>query len=174
MPSAKKGDFLKDLNPFSFGLPGSLILIGIIFIMSMMVTGRSSHGTLKLQGHISSLYYLVVNGTLTGILTIMMPALLTMLIIKASKRNVGLKYIAFVTGTSMFLLPLLPYSTYSLATTLTPMVLLVGDASMMVLASKILMQKKKVNLLFALIQPTLKLFISYGTKIISFSTPFNI
>ena len=59
------------------------------------------------------------------------------------------------------------------------MVLLVGDASIFgwwFFASKILMQKKKVDLLFALIQPTLNilLFISYGTKIISFSTPFNI
>ena len=86
-----------------------------------MIVGIAATALLNYKAISSSLYYLVVNGTLTGILTIMMPALLTMLIIKASKRNVGLKYIAFVTiiGSfcySMFLLAA-AHTTYSLATT---------------------------------------------------------
>ena len=183
MSSSKKGDFLKDLNPFSFGLPGPCRSIAVLLVISLIM-GIAATALLNYRSITTSLYYIIANGSLTGILIIMMPALLTVMLIKVFKRKIDLKYIIFVAiiGAfcySMFILLssilYIAWGHYALA----GLVLLVGDASIFgwwFFASKIMMDKKKLDLIFALAQPTFNilLYVPYSDRIISFATPFNI
>jgi predicted neutral ceramidase superfamily lipid hydrolase len=183
MPPSKKRDFLKDINPFSFGLPGPAALILVLLILSL-VMGVAATALLNYRSITSSLYYLLANGSLTGILIIMMPALLTAILIKVFKRKVDLKYILFVAIIGAFC-----YSIFILLSSiiyiawghyaLAGLALLVGDASIFgwwFFASKMLLDKRKVDLVFALVQPTFNilLYFPYSDRIISFATPFNI
>ncbi len=183
MASSKKKDFLKDLNPFSFGLPGPAGLIAILLVLSLIM-GIAATALLNYRSITTSLYYIVANGSLTGILIIMMPALLTAIVIKVCKRKIDLKYILFVAIIGAFC-----YSAFILFSSLlyiawghydlAALVLLVGDASIFgwwFFASKIMMDKKRADLIFALAQPTFNilLYVPYSSRIISFATPFNI
>lgn len=183
MAKRKREDFLKELNPFSFGLPGStilfLLLLAISIIFGIAATALLNHNSIN-----TSLYYILANGSLTGIIVIMMPALLTVVMVKAFKRYINMKYIMFVSivGTlsySVFiLLSAIAYivsRNYSIA----EVIILVGDASLFgwwFFASKMLMEKKRREMVFALAQPTLNvlLYFPYSYKIISFATPFNV
>ena len=183
MSASSKGEFLKNLNPFSFGLPEPPILIAVLLLISL-VMGIAATALLNYHSIASSPYYIIANGSLTGILIIMMPTLLTAIVIKVFKRKINLKYILFVAliGAfcySMFILlssiMYIAFGHYAVA----GLLLLVGDASIFgwwFFASKILMDRKKVDLVFALVQPTLNilLYVPYSDRIISFSTPFNI
>ena len=183
MPSKKKGDFLKDLNPFSFGLPGPLGMIAVLLVISLIM-GVAATALLNYKSLETGFYYILANGSLTGILIIMMPALLTGILIKVCNRKINLKYILFVAiiGAFCYSVFILLSSIFYIAWgnyTLAGLILLVGDASIFgwwFFASKILMDKKKVDLVFALAQPTFNilLYIPYSYRIVSFSTPFNI
>ena len=183
MPVSKKGDFLNSLNPFSFGLPSSIGLIGVLLVLSLVI-GIVATAILNYHSVSSSVYYILVNGSLTGILTIMMPALLTVIVIKFFKRYIDLKYMIFVAIIGAFC-----YSMFILLSSVVygawghygvaGLILLVGDASIFgwwFFASKIMMNKKRLDLIFALAQPTFNIlfYFPYSSRIISFSTPFNI
>jgi predicted neutral ceramidase superfamily lipid hydrolase len=183
MAKRKKGDFLKDLNPFSFGLPNPSFLFLIMLIISV-VMGIGAVALLNHNAIDTNLNYIIANGAVTGIIVMMLPALLTVAMIKVSKRYIEVKYIAFVA-----IIGMLSYSVFILLSAITYIVLhsyalaqliiIVGDASLFgwwFFASKIMMGRKKRNLVFALVHPTLNilLYVPYSSKIISFSTPFNI
>ncbi len=182
MPAAKKGDFLNGLNPFSFGLPGSMPLIALLLVLSIIM----GIGATALLNHnsLSSIYYILASGSLTGIIIIMMPALLSIIVIKLFKRYIDLKYIIFVAiiGATCYALFILLSSIVSVTLSnyaVAGLVILVGDASIFgwwFFASKIMMSRKKIDLIFALVQPTFNmlLYIPYSSRIISFATPFNI
>lgn len=183
MPVAKKGDFLKDINPFSFGLPSSIGLIAVLLVLSLII-GISATALLNYRSLPSSMYYILANGSLAGIVVIMMPALLTIIVIKLFKRYIDLKYIIFVAiiGAFCYAMFILLSSVVYIAWghyNIAGLLLLVGDASIFgwwFFASKIMMNKKKLDLIFALVQPTFNilLYFPYSNRIISFATPFNI
>ncbi|MDE1865733.1 MAG: DUF2070 family protein [Candidatus Micrarchaeota archaeon] len=183
MPSTKKGDFLKDLNPFSFGLPGSIPLIAILLILSLIM-GIAATALLNYRSIGHSIYYIIANGSLSGILIIMMPALLTVIVVKLFKRYIDLKYMLFVSIIGAFCYSLfillssilyIALNSYAIA----GVAILVGDASIFgwwFFASKIMMDKRRLDLVFALVQPTFNilLYFPYSGRIVSFATPFNI
>jgi predicted neutral ceramidase superfamily lipid hydrolase len=182
---ASKGydKFLKDLNPFSRGLPGTPMLFVMLLLMSMIM-GIASVALINHNSIDTGFYYIIANGSVTGILAIMLPTLLTIIIVKAFKRYVDVKYIFFISiiGTisySIFvLLGSLVYiltSNYASAS----VIILVGDASIFgwwFFANKVVMGQKKRAVLLALVQPTLNilLYVPSSKSIFSFSTPFNI
>lgn len=182
MARGKKKDFLKQLNPFSFGLPNA----GMFFLMLLVISIVMGIGSTALLNHNAintSLNYIAANGSLAGIIVIMLPAMLTVVVVKLFKRYIDLKYIAFVA-----LVGALSYSVFILLSAITSIVfgsyvagliLLVGDASLFgwwFFTIKLLMGRKKRNLILALIHPTLNilLYIPYSSRIVSFSTPFNL
>jgi predicted neutral ceramidase superfamily lipid hydrolase len=183
MVSKGSDKFLSDLNPFSKGLPGTpalfLILLAISVIMGIAAVALVNHNPIN-----ANLAYMVVNGSLTGIIAIMLPTLLTIIVVKAFKRYVDTKYIFFISiiGTisySMFLLLASLVFVFTNAYPIALAIILVGDASTFgwwFFANKVVLGQKKKAILLALVQPTLNilLYLPASRSLLSFSTPFNI
>jgi hypothetical protein len=95
MVSKGSDKFLSDLNPFSIGLPDTPVLFLMLLIMSVVIgvaaVALISHNIIN-----TDFRYIAVNGSLTGIIAIMLPTLLTIMIVKAFKRYVDVKYIFFI------------------------------------------------------------------------------
>ncbi len=183
MPS-KYRDFFKEANPFFYrSIPKASVLFALLIVLSLAI-GITAVALLNIKTIGTSLSYVIVNGTTTGILIITLPTLLTVIVLKAIKRYVGLKYVFFLTmiGTIVYSLFLLLGSAayaFGNAYTIASVVILVGDASIFgwwVFAAKFVLGQKKKAILLALIQPTLNilLYIPYSTFIFSFSTPLYI
>ncbi len=182
---ASKGydKFLKDLNPFSIGLPGTYVLFIMLLVMSV-VTGIASVALINHNSINNSFYYLMASGSVTGILAIMLPTLLTILIVKAFKRYVDVKYIFFISiiGTiSYSIFVLLGSLVYILTSNIAvaSVIILVGDASIFgwwFFANKVVLGQRKRAVFLALVQPTLNilLYVPSSRAIFTFSTPFNI
>lgn len=179
----KSGDFLKDLNPFSFGLPGPIALLFILFCMSMII-GIVAVSLLNYNSLNVMLTYIIANGSLTGIIVIALPALITAIAIKLLKRYIDLKYIMFIAligalSYAMFILLSAIVYVITRSYSAAGLMILLGDASIFgwwFFASKMLIGKTKTDFMTSLLHPTLNilLYIPYSSKIISFSTPFNI
>jgi predicted neutral ceramidase superfamily lipid hydrolase len=175
--------FLKDLNPFSIGLPGTPMLFLMLLVMSV-VMGIASVALINHNSINTSFYYIAANGSVTGILAIMLPTLLTIIIVKAFKRYVDVKYIFFISiiGTiSYSIFVLLGSLVYILTNNyaVASVIILVGDASIFgwwFFANKVVLGQRKRAVFLALVQPTLNilLYVPSSRSIFSFSTPFNI
>ena len=183
MPS-KYRDFFKEVNPFFYrSIPKASMLFMLLIVLSLMI-GITTVALLNIKTIGTSLSYVIVNGTTTGILIITLPTLLTIIILKTIKRDVALKYLFFLTmiGTvtySLFILLGSAAYAFGNAYTIASVVILVGDASIFgwwVFAAKFVLGQKKKAILLALVQPTLNilLYIPYSTFIFSFSTPLYI
>lgn len=175
--------FLKDLNPFSIGLPRTTVLFLLLLIMSVII-GIAAVALLNHNSINSSFSYILVNGSLTGILVIMLPTLLTILIVKSVKRYVDIKYIFFISivGTISYSIFILLGSIVYILTNAYPIataIILVGDASIFgwwFFADKVVLGQKKRAFVLALIQPTLNilLYLPYSHFLLTFNTPFNL
>lgn len=175
--------FLKDLNPFSIGLPRTTVLFVLLFVMSI-VMGIASVALLNHNAINTRFSSIVLSGSITGILVIMLPTLLTIIIIKSIKRYVDIKYIFFISiiGTisySIFILlgSIVFILTNAYATAIA--IILVGDASIFAwwfFADKMVLGQKKKAFILALVQPTLNilLYIPSSHSLLAFNTPLNI
>ncbi|MGD0729267.1 MAG: DUF2070 family protein [Candidatus Micrarchaeaceae archaeon] len=175
--------FLKDLNPFSIGLPRTTVLFVLLFVMSV-VMGIASVALLNHNAINTKFSSILLNGTITGILVIMLPTLLTIIIVKSVKRYVDMKYIFFISiiGTisySIFILlgsiVFILTNAYATATA----IILVGDASIFAwwfFADKMVLGQKKKAFILALIQPTLNilLYIPSSHSLLAFNTSLNV
>ncbi len=183
---AKKGStdkFLKDLNPFSVGIPKTTVLFLLLLIMSVII-GIASVALINYNSIGSSFSYIAVNGSITGILAIMLPTLLTIIIVKSIKRYIDTKYIFFISiiaAISYSLFILLGSIVYILTKASAPAtaIILVGDASIFgwwFFADKVVLGQKKKAVILALVQPTLNvlLYIPSSRFILTFTTSFNI
>jgi predicted neutral ceramidase superfamily lipid hydrolase len=182
--SSSYSDFFRDMNPFFYRhIPRASALFAALLAISVL-TGIAAVVLLNLSAINTRFSYSIVNGTTTGILIITLPTLLTVIIMKALKRYVALKYMFFLSllgAVSYSLFILLGSATYMLthAYAVSGVVILVGDASIYgwwLLAAKVVLGQKKRAALFALVQPTLNilLYIPYSKFIFSFSTPLGI
>jgi predicted neutral ceramidase superfamily lipid hydrolase len=175
--------FLKDINPFSFGIPRTTVLFLLLFIMSVTI-GIASVSLINYKQISINFSYLAVNGAITGILAIMLPTLLTILIVKAVKRYIDTKYIFFISiiatiSYSVFVLlgSIVYILTHNYATAAA--LILVGDASIFgwwFFAARVVLGQRKRAIILALIQPTLNilLYIPSSKFILTFATPFNL
>jgi|GEM_PF-799640 len=175
--------FLKDMNPFSIGIPRSSVLFILLLVMSMIM-GIAAVALINYSLISSNFSYIAVNGIVTGILAIMLPTLLTILIVKSVKRYVDMKYIFFISmiGTIAYSIFILLGSIvyilthdYGIATA----IILVGDASIFCwwfFANKVVLGQKKKAIFLAVVQPTLNVLLYLPTSrfILTFATPFRI
>lgn len=175
--------FLKDLNPFSVGIPRTTVLFILLLIMSVII-GIASVALINHNLINTNFSYIAVNGSITGMLAIMLPTLLTIIIVKSVKRYIDTKYIFFIAiiGTisySIFILlgSIVYILTNAYATSTA--IILVGDASIFgwwFFADKMVLGQKKKAAILALVQPTLNilLYLPSSRFILTINTPFNI
>lgn len=186
MASASKDGydkFLNDLNPFSVGIPRTTVLFILLFIMSVTI-GIASVALINYRLISTNFSYIVVNGSVTGILAIMLPTLLTIMIVKAVKRYIESKYIFFISiiATIFYSVILLIASIVYILThaySTSTAIILVGDASIFgwwFFASRVVLGQRKRAILMALVQPTLNilLYVPSSRFIITFTTTFNV
>ena len=177
-------NFFKDINPFFYRhIPRASALFTALVVLGIL-TGITAVVLLNLTAIGTRITYSLVNGSTTGLLVITLPTLLTIIIIKAVKRYIALRYIFFLT-----MIGAITYSVVVVAGSATyafthayvaaSVIILVGDASIFgwwFFVNKVLLGQKKRALLFALTQPTLNilLYIPYSKFIFSFATPIDI
>ena len=175
--------FLKDLNPFSIGIPRTTVLFLLLFAMSVTI-GVAAVALINHNLINTGFSSLAVDGSIAGILAIMLPTLLTILIVKSVKRYIDTKYIFFISiiGTisySVFILLgsivyILTHN-YSIATA----IIIVGDASIFgwwFFADKVVLGQRKKAAILAIVQPTLNvlLYLPSSRYILALNSPLNI
>ncbi|MGI0100934.1 MAG: DUF2070 family protein [Candidatus Micrarchaeaceae archaeon] len=175
--------FLRDINPFSIGIPRTTVLFLLLFLTSVII-GIVSVALINHNMINNGFLALAIDGSITGILAIMMPTLLTILIVKSVKRYVDIRYIFFISivGTvtySVFIL--LGSIVYVLAHqyAVSTAIILVGDASIFgwwFFADKVVLGQRKKAAILALVQPTLNilLYLPSSRFILALDTPVNI
>ena len=154
------------------------MLLAMSVVMGIASVALVNHNAIN-----TSFYYIAANGSVTGILAIMLPTLLTIIIVKAFKRYVNVKYIFFISiiGTISYSIFVLVGSLVYILTSnyvVASVIILVGDASIFgwwFFANKVVLGQKKRAVFLALVQPTLNILLYVpSASHFSFSTPFNI
>jgi predicted neutral ceramidase superfamily lipid hydrolase len=183
MAATKDRDLFRFVDIFSKNLPGTPVLIFLLLSLSIIV-GVSTVALMHYDLIAHDFQYIVINGALTGIFIIMMPALMTTVVIKAVKRMMALKHIIFI-----LIISCLSYSVFILLgsltyivtknTSLASAVIIVGDASIFgwwFFISKFVLDQKRRAAIVALTQPTLNilLYIPFSALAFTFNTPLNI
>ncbi len=175
--------FLKDLNPFSRGLPRTPIMFLLLLIMSMII-GVAAVALINYGMIATNFLYIAVNGSITGILAIMLPALLTILIVKSVKRYIDIKYIFFISiivtvSYSFFILlgSIVYILTHAYSTAIA--IILAGDASIFgwwFFADKVVLGQKRRAVFLALVQPTLNvlLYLPSSRFMLALHASFNV
>ncbi|MDE1856663.1 MAG: DUF2070 family protein [Candidatus Micrarchaeota archaeon] len=184
MRSNKEDGVLKYTGIFYKRLPGSIVLLALVLLLSVGVGIAAVALLHNPQGGIpSELPYILVNGSLTGLMLIMMPTVLTVLFVKMLRRYVAVKYILLIA-----MMGALAYAVYILigseiyhvgGTSLATVVVLVGDASIFgwwFFISKVILGKRKQAILFAVVQPTLNVlfYIPASVFVFSLRTPLQL
>jgi predicted neutral ceramidase superfamily lipid hydrolase len=168
---------------FSKRLPELPYLFAALLAMSIII-GMAAVSILHLRFLPSRfINYIFVNGTLAGMIAILLPTVLTAVVIKAARPRLRIKHSIFISIIGSF-----SYSIFILLGSLlhlffglpiATVVILVGDASLFgwwFFINKVVLGFGKRAILFALVQPTLNviLFIAASRFIFRFDTPFNI
>ncbi|MDE1810759.1 MAG: DUF2070 family protein, partial [Candidatus Micrarchaeota archaeon] len=182
MASKSYDNLLLDLNPFSKGTPRATVLFAALLAVSIIM-GIAAVALMNYSSIHGNLSYILVKGTITGMLVIMVPALLTLVVIKVFKRYVVARYLLFilmVSTISYSIFILLGSIVYVVSGdyTLASAIILVGDASIFgwwFFVNKVLLGQRKRAVFLAVVQPTLNilLYIPYSSSILSFQTPFQ-
>jgi predicted neutral ceramidase superfamily lipid hydrolase len=175
--------FLNSLNPFSRAIPKTTSLFVLLLVMSVIM-GIAAVALINYSMIATNFSYILVNGSITGILVIMLPTLLTILIVKSVKSYIDMKYIFFISiiGTFAYSLFIILGSIVYILThdyAIAAAIILVGDASIYgwwFFANKVVLGQKKKAAIFALVQPTLNilLYIPSSRFILTFTSSFNI
>ena len=158
------GGPLRHVSMFSRHLPRSTWLLGLLIaiglaagIFDVLLANYSS-----LQTHVA---HILIGGVLTGLLAVVLPAMLTVVALKFTRRYVYAKYILFATmiasaaysvflvlGGALYALTGLYYTSI--------IIILVGDASIFswwIFINKLLLHRQKSAAPLSLVQPTLNI-----------------
>ncbi|MDE1833475.1 MAG: hypothetical protein KGH58_03595, partial [Candidatus Micrarchaeota archaeon] len=183
MASKSYDNLLSDLNPFSKGTPRATVLFAGLLAVSVVI-GMAAVALMNYSSIHANLSYILVKGGITGILVIMVPALLTLVVIKAVKRYVVTRYLLFIlmvstVSYSMFILLGSIIYVVTGGYALASAIILVGDASIFgwwFFINRVLLGQRKRAVFLAVVQPTLNilLYIPYSSSILSFQTPFKL
>ncbi len=167
---------------FSTRLPGTIILFFMLLLFSAVV-GIASVTIIHYRVLPRGLLYLVADGSLAGIIAVLLPSVLTVIFIKMSRHRISVKhtlFIAIITTASYSFFILLGSILYIVfGITAATITILVGDASIFgwwFFINKVVLGFKKKAILFAFIQPTLNimLYIPAGRFLFRIDTPFNL
>jgi predicted neutral ceramidase superfamily lipid hydrolase len=183
MASKDKGSLFDFVDLFGKSLPETPILVLLLLLISI-VSGVASVALMHYNLVTTDFSYVLVGGSLAGILVVMIPALLTTLFIKAIKRAINLRHVIFIAIISslcysIFIIggSLVYVATHNYA--LSSAIILVGDASIFgwwFFVGKFVLAQKKKAALIALVHPTLNIlfYIQAGALLFVFSGPFHI
>ena len=155
---------LRHVGLFSRHLPNSAWLLALLVVVGM-VAGIFDILLSNYSAVAAHLPHILIGGVLTGLLAIVLPAILTVLIAKSSRRYVGLKYILFATlvatvSYSVFLV--LGGTVYALTRLyyISVIIILLGDASLFswwIFVNKMLLHRGRTAALLSVVQPTLNI-----------------
>ena len=167
---------------FSKKLPNTAILFVALFVMSAVV-GMVSVAILHYNLIGSRPFATVLlNGTLAGSIAILLPAVLTVFIVKATRHIISVKhtlFIAIIGAASYSVFFLLGSVLQVLAPGAAAVALIVGDASIFgwwFFINKVVLGFRKRALIFALAQPTLNIILFFVASrfIFSLNSPFPV
>ncbi len=178
--SKKSGDPINKLSVFSKNMPSTPMLLSILFVISAG-TGIGSIATIFAHENI---VVIIAEGVLTGILTVFLPTLLTVAMIKSLKQFVKMRYLIFVAmlGAIAYCIAIMIASVIYLITnnfSLANAIVLVGDASIFAwwfFVSKVMLALKKKAIAYAIIQPlfNLLIYVAAGWYLFTFSEPISL
>lgn len=174
-------DNLPELNPFTRRLPKTPVLFGVL-LLACMLMGISAVALINGIARLGT-YALLADGVITGILIIVLPALLTIILVKSLRRYINSKYIFFVVMIGAFSYGIFinvgsaVYAVFD-AYVIAEVIILVGNASIFAwwfFVDKLLLGQHRRASLLALVQPTLNalLYIPYSRFILEFNTPLS-
>jgi len=169
---------LRHVAMFSRRLPNAYVLLSILLVIGLFV-GLASVALVSYK-HVTNAVHVIGSGLLAGILALVLPALLTVVTFKIIRRDVGTKYILFVTLLGMVtyaLFMIIASAIYSitLVYSISIGIIVVAAASLFgwwVFMNKILLNQKLKSAPLAIIQPILNVlfFIPASKFIFSLST----
>ncbi|MGC8648222.1 MAG: DUF2070 family protein [Candidatus Micrarchaeia archaeon] len=180
--SQKKPDFFAKYTAlFSKNLPSAYVLVMILIAFSI-ITGIIAMVLIHFR-EINRISFILVSGTLIGIMALILPTLFTSFIIRAIKQRLALKYVIFLSllgelyymifilaGAALYLIASMP----SLSST----IILLGDAGIFawwLFTSKVIFGDRKKAVFLSLIQPTINLlmFLPFSTFMFALSSSLD-
>lgn len=167
---------------FSKRLPGTPLLFCALVLLSLVV-GWASVGLVHYYLLRRFVSFVLLNGTLAGSIAILLPTVLTVMLVKATKHRIRVKHVLFIA-----LVGTISYSVFFLLGSILHVIfgapaatvaVLVGDASIFgwwFFINKVVLGFKKRAVLFALVQPTLNivLFVVASRFIFALDRPLSI
>ena len=166
MAQKEKGSLFEFVELFGKSLPGAPLLVLLLLAISL-ITGMAAVALMHSSLALTDFRYVLVGGSVAGMLVVMLPALLTIMFVKAIKRRVQVKHVVFIAIISS-----LCYSVFILAGSLVYIathnyalasaIIIVGDASIFgwwFFVSKFVLARKKSAVLVALVHPTLNILM---------------
>lgn len=169
---------------FTRGMPDMYIQMVMLFVLSVLAGivafSLANYGT---NINVYATNSAVAAGTLTGLLTILIPALLTVVTVKILKRYVKTRYIFFVSlvaagGYAVFVVIASALYFFLKNYAISNAVVLVGDASILVwwfFISRVVLGQKKGATVYSIIQPIFNvlLYAAAGSAIFTFTLPLS-
>ncbi|MCL4387781.1 DUF2070 family protein [Candidatus Marsarchaeota archaeon] len=172
---------LSHVGMFAKSLPGSASLYAMLVVLGLiagLITAYIAHISDPLYG----LAYAVISGAIGGILAIIVPTTINIMLFKAIRSYIRVKYIIFVSllaeltyGIFLIFSGAIFYIFHSYALALA--VIIVGDASIFawwIFVNKLIMNRSKNASMFSLLQPTINLIFFLPASIIFFGVTLPI
>ncbi len=173
---------LKHVGMFSKDLPNAMKLLSMLVVLGIG-TGIADVYILHNADVFYTWPYVLINGTVVGLLAIIIPTSITIILYKALRIYIRSKYIIFVAllaelTYAVFLV--LAGAIYFISHSYAPSIVavLVGDASIFgwwIFVNKLMMNRSKNASLFSLIQPTLNIifFLPASEMLFRVATPLG-
>ena len=173
---------ITSLRLFSRTLPNPYVLVGILFLVSV-ITGMVSVALINYSflSNVFAPLYLFAEGSLFGIIVVLIPTLLTTVMIKSLKRIIKTKHLLFMT-----LIGAVIYGVFIMISAgsfffvrnyaLANAIVLVGDAGVVgwwFLLSKVVLDFRKKAVPFSVIQAAFNilLYVAAGSVVFTFTFP---
>ncbi len=166
---------------FAKSLPGSASLYAMLVVLGLVagpITAYVAHISDPLYGPA----YAIISGAIGGILAIIVPTTINIMLFKAIRSYIRVKYIIFVSllaeltyGIFLIFSGAIFYISHSYAFALAAII--VGDASIFawwIFVNKLVMNRSKNASMFSLLQPTINLIFFLPASIIFFGVTLPI
>ena len=181
MAKKENDGFLKYSALFARRIPRPEVIILVLTAISVVI-GIAASAIIEHSLISTEFYYIVFNGAVIGLISVVMPTILTAISTKIVESRISIKYILFISmiaGISYSVFLLFGSIMYIVAGAGAAVItVIVGDASIFswwIFVNRILLGPKKRILLFSLVQPTLNIlfYIPASRFLFSIAPYFN-
>ncbi len=164
--AVKKTDtFVKYSGIFTKSLPNTVTLVGLLTLLSL-ITGISATALIH-RGTAYDIQYIIVSGTLTGIMALLLPTIFTAVVVRVFRQKLAMKYVVLIAliGELYYMLFIIFGSLVYMFTGMSVIastVVIVGDASIFawwLVINKVIFGDRKKAALFAVVQPTMNILL---------------